>query len=250
MPKPLAGAWSLIADTWKFFLDTWNQTTKISIWFLYFGLADFACNVGVKFFPPLAWLLLLLDLAFAVVSLWVSLRLMLVMLKLEQGQTPSDAQGDADKAWKLIWPLALVAIFQTLIMFGCFLLFIVPGIYFAIVLSFSQICLVDQDKRGMQALAASRDLVRGRWWAVLWRELAGMLFFGIGLLALLLLIFMLLGLVTGQARMLMFLQSPTPDPLFSGTTDLIQSMLQAAFIPLFLGFNIKLYRLLQKTKNA
>jgi hypothetical protein len=59
------------------------------------------------------------------------------------------------------------------------ILFIVPGIYLAIALAVAVPVLLDEGKRGRDALRRSRELVRGRWWKTLLLILAGSLLAGI-----------------------------------------------------------------------
>jgi len=229
------------------FVSTWSQTSKISIWFLYFGLVEFACYVAVKFQPAMSLLFIPLEIAYVVVSLWIGIRLILAVLRLDEGKAPADPQADSAKAWSLFGPVLWLGALQALIIFGGMVLLIIPGIYLAIALSFGQMFLVEQNVRGLKALAASRDLVRGRWWAVLWREFAGGLVFGAGLVLLVIIVFTLFGLIAGPDRFVLLMQSPELDPLLNGTLNLINSILQAALIPLFVGFQVKVYRALRRS---
>ncbi len=63
-------------------------------------------------------------------------------------------------------PLLWVYVLSGLVIFGGFLFFIIPGIVVAVSLTFAQYVFASEGKGGMQALLASRELVRGRWWKV------------------------------------------------------------------------------------
>jgi hypothetical protein len=140
--------------------------------------------------------------------------------------------------WGTFWRL--------LVVLGSSLLLILPGIYFGIALYFSQLILIDQGTRGTQALGASRALVRGRWWGTFWRLLAGGIVFGL-----------LTGLATAIAVWIVASIANTQaftggqastDPLVQGILQLVQMVVVAAFMPLMTGFQVKLYRALQKTR--
>jgi hypothetical protein len=56
-----------------------------------------------------------------------------------------------------------------LVVLGGFVLFIVPGVIFAVWLNLVSWIFVCEKLKGMDALARSREYVRGKWGAVLWR---------------------------------------------------------------------------------
>lgn len=87
----------------------------------------------------------------------------------------------------LLW----VQILTGLVTMGGLLLFIIPGIILSLYTYFSQFVYAKEGTKGMQALLRSRDLVKGRWWAVFF------VLFKVGLL--ILGIFLLLGIVAGIA---------------------------------------------------
>jgi hypothetical protein len=69
--------------------------------------------------------------------------------------------------WSMVW----VSILVTLSVFGGAVIFLIPGIMLAVQLSFATYSLVLEGKRGMQALAQSREYVKGYWWAYVGRNL-------------------------------------------------------------------------------
>lgn len=84
----------------------------------------------------------------------------------------------------LIWPIIYTTLLVGLIVAGGTVLFIVPGIIFAIWYSFTYYTVLFEEKRGVAALVASKTLVTGRWWHVLWRLFAPAVFYGFILLIL------------------------------------------------------------------
>jgi len=242
--KPLPGAGQLIGDSWKLFTSTWNTSVKTSVYFLYAGLAMFAAAVLTKLNAGFSVLEGIVALAAGIVVFWVTIRLYMTMLNLEAGKQPMAPGEKSKKAWSLFFPLFWVAILSGLATFAGFILLIVPGIYLAVAFAFSQIILVDQGVRGTQALAASRALVKGRWWASFWRLIAGGVVFG-------LLIGIIVGILVAIATALVgsaAMSAQNPDPLIAGAMNLLQYVAQAAFMPLIMGFSVKLYRALQKTR--
>lgn len=247
MAKPLPPALTLIGDSWRLFISTWNDSVKISIWFLYLGLASFALGLLASFSEPFALLAIPLEFVVAAFAVWTSIRLIRGMLQLEAGKKINLSKEESTLSWNLVLPLIWVAILVTLAVLGGTLLFIIPGIYLAVVLSFSQILVLDQNLRGTKAMAASRDLVTGRFGPYLWRVVAGGLVFGIGLAIVTGVCFSIIAMFAGPDRFTA-LSNSQPDPLLEGTITLFQSIIEAATLPLFIGFQVKLYRMMQRSK--
>lgn len=83
------------------------------------------------------------------------------------------------KGLTLLLPLFFVSFLRTIFIFIGFLLFVIPGIYLSISLSFVQYVLFDQNLRGREALRASRYYVKSNWWGTLVRILVFGLAIGI-----------------------------------------------------------------------
>ena len=82
------------------------------------------------------------------------------------------------KGWHKIIPYWYISLLVGLIVMGGFLLFIVPGIIFAVWFSLAAYILVAEDIKGMNALRESKRLVSGNWSSVCWRFLFIVLFLG------------------------------------------------------------------------
>lgn len=248
--KPLPGAGAIISDTWKFFTSTWNTSVKTSVLFLYVGMIMFASGLLVytmKGNVAFSVLDSLVGIAAAVFTYWISIRITLTMLNLEAGKNPLPAKEESSKAWSLFWPMAWVGFLATLVIFGASLLLILPGIYFAVALAFTQIILVDQNIRGTQALGASRALVKERWWGTFWRQLAGAIVFGLLIGGVSMAGIAVVAGSTGVSFKDLEIGSST-NYLFNAASNLVMMMIYAAFMPLLVGFQVKLYRALMKTK--
>jgi hypothetical protein len=246
-PKPLPGAGALIGDAWKLFTSTWNTSVKTSSLLIYVGLIYFVGGLLMKASGTLLGPTVLVSVVATVATVWISIRIFLTMLNLEAGKQPMAQAEESKKAWSLFWSLLWVGFLTGLAVFGASLLLIIPGIYFGVALYFGQIILIDQGTKGAQALTASRMLVRGRWWPTFWRLIAGGIAFGL-----------LIGLITAVVTSIMVpivgsdaLGGPEGtggDPLVLGIMQLIQMVIMAGLMPLMVGFQVKLYRALQKTR--
>lgn len=243
--KPLPGAGAIISDSWKLFTSTWNTSVKTSGLMIYVGLAYMAGGILAYLNASLLPLTGVISLLGGLATAWIAIRVILTMLKLESGQQPMPTQEESKKAWAMFLPMIWVGFLTGLVTVGASLLLILPGIYFAVALYFGQIILIDQGTRGTQALAASRALVRGRWWATLWRLLAGGVVFG-------LLIGITVGIVVGIAGTIAgpgaLKETEAQNGLVYAVTQMLQMIVLAALMPLVTGFQVKLYRLLQRTR--
>ena len=79
-------------------------------------------------------------------------------------------------AWKKLWAFFLVSVLATLAAFGGALLLIVPGIVFGTWFAFSKFINIDRGVGVRESLSESRNLVRGKFWAVFGRLLVFGLF--------------------------------------------------------------------------
>lgn len=247
-PKALPGAGALISDTWKFFLSKWNESFKTSILFLYVGLAYIASALIVKFVPGLAILDSVVSLGGSIVVAWASIQLIMALLNLEEGKQPLSRAEAGKKAWTLFFPMLLVGILVGLIVFGTTLLLILPGIYFGVALKFSQYALIEKDLRGRKALAESRALVRGRWWGTFWRLIAGGFVFGLLVGVVVWILIAIVSIASPSLRSSLSSGSTIVDPLALGVMQFVQMAVFAVFMPLLAGFEVKLYRALQRTR--
>ncbi len=101
-----------------------------------------------------------------------------IMEEIKFGWTLS-APAAYEAARPYFWPVVWVSLLTMLIIVGGSLLFIIPGIIFCILLSFSRFAVIMDDMRGFDSLSFSHALVRNVWFPVLWRTLAMAIIIGI-----------------------------------------------------------------------
>ena len=66
--------------------------------------------------------------------------------------------------WTYLWPMAWVMTLLSAILLAGFLLGILPGLLFLVWFTFCMYVLLEEDRRGMDTLLASKEYVRGHWW--------------------------------------------------------------------------------------
>jgi len=76
------------------------------------------------------------------------------------------------RALPKIIPFIWILILTGFLTFGGLLLFIIPGIIFSVWFMFGEYVLVWEDKRGMDAILRSKQLVSGNFWKIVWRSVA------------------------------------------------------------------------------
>lgn len=110
-------------------------------------------------------------LAVAVFAIWTSSALT-VQLRSFLLSSPTSWRGAYGTAGRILWPVIYTSVFAGLIILAGGILFIIPGLIFAIWFLFNTYEVLFDGQRGWSALTASRRLVVGRWWEILWRALA------------------------------------------------------------------------------
>lgn len=116
---------------------------------------------------PIAALFVLVVLAMFLVQIWGQAALLFAIVNNQEGIGVAQSYR---RSWHKILSLCWIAILVACVVFGGFLLAIVPGVIFAVWFGFSTLVLIAEDSKGMDALLKSREYVRGRWGAVLGRN--------------------------------------------------------------------------------
>lgn len=245
MLSPLPNAWDLITDSWRAFTKTWDTTVRISAWFIATGILQAAGGIMLERGNAGAAVTVICMLLAGFLAICLTIALYRAVLGLERGQTPkTDPKDIWMDARSLILPLLLVGLLQGLAVFGATLLFVIPGIYMGIRLGFSQLVLIEKGLRGRAALAESWTLTKDRFWALFGRQLAGGALFGFGIGMLVAVAVIIVMLLAGPA----FADTITQEDnaTGNGVITIISSIIQAAFVPLMVIFQVKLLRALER----
>lgn len=96
-----------------------------------------------------------------VTQVWVQISLLLAVKSILAGEETSSARVLLSKAKPFILPFVVLSLITMFITLGGYMLFVIPGVLFAIWFSFSMFVLVEEKWRGMEALLASRDYIKG-----------------------------------------------------------------------------------------
>lgn len=156
--QALLGVDLLFKKSWEVFVSHFT---------LFVGVLTPAFIVSVisNFFPFNFWK----DLFVIGVSIWASLAFLYAIKERDQGISAVQA---LQKGVAGFLPFAWILILDFFIIWGGFMLFIVPGVLLSVWFFFAQYAFVVEGKKGMHALLRSKDLAAGYTWQVFLRLLA------------------------------------------------------------------------------
>lgn len=100
-----------------------------------------------------------LVLLLTVLIFWAQTAILAMVVKEDLGIIETFQAG-----WQYLWPMAWLLTLLSGILLTGFALGVLPGILFAVWFSFAMYVLLEEDHRGMDALLASLEYVRGHWW--------------------------------------------------------------------------------------
>ena len=108
----------------------------------------------------------------SVVAFWFSLAFIRTISNCYLGRASKPARNEIMEALDILWPVILSSVLAGLAVLGGFFLLVVPAIIFSVWFAFVVYAVALDGEKNTAALRASKKLVAGRWWGVLWRLLA------------------------------------------------------------------------------
>ena len=168
MLKPVG---DLLKSAWDKFtkhFNVWAPIMLVAGIGLYLEAILLLMNPGQRGYitGPEGILGLLATIVYIVAIVWGFSALYLRVMKFDQPATLKQAYLTAKP---YIWPMVVVGFLTGLFTMIGLLLLVIPGIIVAVWLSFSYYIVIDENKRGMDALKASKEYVSGYWWPVFGR---------------------------------------------------------------------------------
>ncbi len=238
MSQLLPSASALITSGWEQFKRDWKPNLELSARFILSSAIIFGAALISRDLPIYGRLAIFLvaNVAAAFINLHTILTLIEFSLRRDRSLS-GESKPSVEIARTHFWPFVWVMILQGLAVLGGMAVFFLPGVWLSVLLSYSLLVLVEDGTRGIQALAASAALVRGRWWATFGRTLlAGVV---VGLLGSLTTLVVLLfgGLFVGMDKAFDF----APKTILAG-------IVQMLFVPLAVILQVKIFHALKKTR--
>lgn len=142
--------------------------------FLPLGAGFFFAKENFYWWAILLILSMVACLIAVVVGLLVQISFILVV---KEKNTTITTKQYLKKSWSMIGSYVWISFLVGLAVLAGFILLIIPGIIFAIWFVFSRYIFIVEGKKGRQAMAESKRLAKGYWWAIFGR------FFVIGIFA-------------------------------------------------------------------
>lgn len=161
-PAALPTAYDLLTDSLSFIVKRFDTVLLVLVpGLLFFGLT----YAGERVSEPLALSVAIDVLSVLAFLVYVVAIFAVMYMVIDEEGAPTYVEG-LQWARKNILPLFLISILMFLVIIGGFVLFIIPGIILSLTLGFAQYALILEQQKGMSALVRSRELLRGRIWAV------------------------------------------------------------------------------------
>lgn len=169
-----------------------------------------------------------------VLSVWMTVVLFLLSRSIIARTAVDLPRAQAD-AWRLMMPLVLVALLETLVVAGGLVLLVIPGLVFSVWYGFAQLAAIFDGKRGFEALTFSKRLVAGRFWSVVWRLVAGPgLILGLYLVT-------VIAVVSAIGIAANLSEAFFASDAFVMWVDLFSSVVELFFLPWFIIYSSLLY---------
>lgn len=190
IPLPTAG--ELMGQSWQFFSSHWKTLLKRSLWFLLAFVLYLAFAVPAA--AKQAWgAYAIVFVAFLFASILAFTHLCLYILREQAVNTNAPTKRASDFLFPILW-IAIITMVSVSI---ASIAFILPGIWLGLSFSFAYLFVLENDIHGIEAIKASYRLVKGRWWATLWRILAPVIAMMLIIWAISAAVWILVGMVAG-----------------------------------------------------
>lgn len=120
-----------------------------------------------------------LTVALLLISLWITLALTKSLRAIIEKKEIINIKENLLQTSKYLWPIIWTSFLLILAIIGGFIMFLIPALIFAIWFAYYFYIVIFENKKGIDALKSSKELVSGRWWKTLWLILAPSIFYGI-----------------------------------------------------------------------
>lgn len=227
----LSKSWENYAKNFRVFIPYMAALVAPAVILFIAGYTGIEVELHSSFSPLLNNIIIfLIFLAVSLFTLWAGMAFVRAVKSTLVNEAPEKLRDSLANTSHLISAVLINSILVGLAVFFGTLLFIIPGIIFAIWYSFCYYNIILDEKKSVEAMKESKKMVVGRWWAITWRVTApAVVFMFISTLAQFILAWPL--------DMLKTLDSATLDVIRNGIYGLINVLMT----PLFLGAGVGLF---------
>jgi hypothetical protein len=232
----------LVIQSWKLYIKNFKLLIKIIVWVLLFSIlltfTPYLRPLGLAAIP----INILLSLAAFVVSIWISIALALTIKNLYKNE-PVDLKAIYRESYSKILSYFWISFLTGILILAGTILFIIPGLIFAVWFSFALYVLIFENIKGFKALKRSKELVKNYFWSVVWRWIAPYVFYIVIIIGIIYIPIYFIGLLMGAPSAGL----RTPPPLWS---SLISNIISVIAIPIFTSIGVILYHDLKREKET
>jgi len=185
---------------------------------------------------------LVLGIADGLLWLWISVIATILAIQLLDKKEP-DPNVVPWLSMSVLGSFAWISLLQALTVAGGLLLFIVPGFVFLVWFGFATQALLLDEKKGIDAMSASRDLAKGRFWTAALYQLGGPFLCGVAYLVVLALAFLVLSALTQTPINVIFGENP---PLWA---DMLGTIGNIFLLPVLSIYGVMAYLEMKKERK-
>lgn len=169
----LKPAFDNLEDSFKLWWKNLKNISDIYLWAIFYA----AIPIVLLIFLPVvkdnnATLSLLFSLLLAISSLvfiYFSIRAYIAIVLLLKQNFKGDNKDLFKQSKKYLWPYIGLSLLTAILVILWTLLLIIPGIIYSVFYSLAVMTFFFEDKRGMEALKRSKELIKGYFWPVFGR---------------------------------------------------------------------------------
>lgn len=198
--RQLLPALNIFKEALTIFKVNYKTFLKVLSWLLIPALLLIILNIfdsltNLKFVNYSFPIYLLLSALSFIIGLWTQI----VLIRLTSASLTKEALNEKilyTESWRDTAPFLWISILMSLIIMAGTILLVIPGLIFTIWYLFSLYIFAIEGKRGYGALQRSKELVQGRFWAVVWRLVVTSFFYGIIVFVIIAIPTLIIGLFT------------------------------------------------------
>ena len=186
--------------------------------------------------------LLLSALSF-IIGLWTQI----VLIRLTSASLTKEPLNEKilyTESWRDTAPFLWISILMGLIIMAGTILLVIPGLIFTIWYLFSLYIFAVEGKRGYSALQRSKELVQGKFWAIVWRLVVTGFFYGLIIFVIIAIPTLIIGLIT------QFNQFSSVFSTMPWWLNALQSVTAILVIPLNIGLMTIMFKDLKDNSPA
>lgn len=157
----LKESWRVYTQNFKIFLKIIGLSIAFLLIFVLFGAVLLALFSQTQLKAVMILIAIVSVLAILASQLWIQVSLLLTTKQILGKQSVTSIKALLKLSRPLILPYIGLSLVSMFLVLGGYALFVVPGIVLAIWFSLAIFVLVDEGRRGMDALLVSRDYIKG-----------------------------------------------------------------------------------------